>query len=189
MQDANPGWCWGFEHGGMDDDLERRAQGLATARLLIRPGWPRSPHDAVRRLTRGRSGAYIFCQSARRSPRTYPPGQPELGPADAGHVHRRRDPGRSRTYDRRSSGDPSQPPTRARPWHSSTEGEPLESTAHCSRRRPIGPGGLGDGAAGSPPLTPWRRVPRVPPARAACAWMVRPRAARTRTTGKSRMVK
>ena len=153
---------------------------------LILPRKPRSPHDSDQ-TPRGPFWAYFFCQAARDSTvlLSRATGTRSRRPE---HVYWRRDPGRRRTYDRWSSGDPGQPPTRARRG-THRPGRALEPKGHRAGRRRIGPRGRGDGAAGS------QREPHGGASTgchrpgSAATWMVRPRAARTRTPGKSRMVK
>jgi hypothetical protein len=112
-QDANPEWFWSFDRRGMDDGVERSGAGAWVGAELIRPGKPRIPDDSDQTLG-GPLWACFFCHVARatsvlvsRAARTWS--------RRPGHVHRERDPGGRRTHVGRSSGDPTQPPTCARP--------------------------------------------------------------------------
>src|SRR5208337_1354956 len=182
-QPADPGWYRNFEYGGVDSDRGRRRLGVWVEACSPGPRRPRVPHEAWRGP---------FCNR-------WAIGDVFSNPTEAlylgigtrsrpGHAHGRPGSGQTRAYDRGPSGGSSHPPAHTR-HGAGRAGGGCDSAAYSPRRRRIGRGGRGDGTARS------QRQPiaGVSPGRcrpgSAGVRVVQPRAARTRTTGKSSMVR
>ena len=182
---ADSGRYRNFGYGGVDSDCGRRRLVVWVETCSPGPRRPRVPHETWRGP---------FCNRwATGDVFSNPTGALYLGigtRSRPGHAHGRPGGRQTRAYDRGSSGGSSHPPAHTR--HGTCRaGGGCDSAADSSQCHRIGPGGRGDSddAAEShrQPIaaaSPGRRRPGSAGVR-----VVQPRAARTRTTGKSSMVR
>ncbi len=180
---ADPEWCRYYQYGGVDSDCGRRGPVVWGEASSPRAWWARVPHETWR-------GPFCNCR-ATGDGFPDPTRVLSLGigtRSRPGHADGRPGSGRTRASDCGSSGGSDHPP--ANTLHGAGRGGAnCDSAANSSQRRPGGPGGRGDGTTGSnrKPIAvaaPGYRRSRSPGVR-----VVQPGVARTRTTGKSAMVR
>jgi hypothetical protein len=173
-QHAYPGWYRNLEYGGMDHVCWRPRGAWVGGAWFPWPQRTRGPYEACRGCAFGGD----FWNPAL----SWGTGTRSRRPRDA---HGRPGGGRTRAYGRRSSDGSSHPPTRP----AAGPGGGCDSAGDSSQRRRIGRGGRGDGAAESHRQPMVATSPRRRRPGSAGLWVAQPRAARTRTTGKSSMVR